>query len=102
MTPLRLALSVLAGVIVVIVVVVFAYNFDPFGRLKNAKTTAANATAQVGADTATIKGVDHYTEHVTIVREKADRAVEAVQAAPGADDPVPGEVLAAWRKGLSE
>lgn len=99
MTPRTIA-AVLGAIALLIIITILAYNFDPFGRRKNAETKAANATAQVTSDQATIKAVDHYSHETVIVRERADRAVQSVQAAPGAGDPVPPEVLTAWRKGL--
>ena len=58
------------------------------------------AKVQDHVDQAATAAVDHYTEHVTILHDKAQKAADAVQAAPGADAPIPPDVRAAWLDGL--
>ena len=44
MTPLRLALGGAAALVLILVIGIVLYNFDPFGRRKNAEQRAENAT----------------------------------------------------------
>lgn len=62
------------------------------------KVEAAQAQAQTSETTT--KALDHYTERTVVIREKANAAVRIVQAAPGADAPIPDAVRAAWIDGL--
>lgn len=80
----QLIASAVAALAVLIAVGVMAWNFDPFGRRKNAETKAANAEAQSTTDKGTVQAVDHYTHETVVIRERADRAVQSVQQAPGA------------------
>lgn len=91
-----------AGVVLVLIVVgILAWNFDPFGRRKNAETKAANATAQSTADLGTVQAVDHYTHETIVLREKADHAERIIRQAPGANDPIPPELRTALCDQLS-
>lgn len=90
----------IAVVAALLALVWLGWHFDPFGRRKAAETRAANAEAQSQADKGTVQALDRYTHETVVIREKSARAVEEVRAAPGADDHIPPEVLAAWRKGL--
>lgn len=71
-------------------------------ELKDAKEAEAAATRQAHMAEATTQAADvaHRTE--VIIRDRTERRVDAVQAAPGADDPVPSPVLDAWRSALGE
>jgi len=88
MTPLRLALGGAAALVLILVIGIVLYNFDPFGRRKNAEQRAENATAQVATSEVVAKATDtHHTETI-VIRERADRAIQTVDRAPGADDPI--------------
>lgn len=100
MTPARIAIWVGGAVVALIMLAVLAWSFDPFDRRKNAEQKAANATAQATTSEVVAKAADtHHTETI-VIRERADRAIQTVERAPGASDPVPAPVLAAWRIGL--
>jgi hypothetical protein len=88
MTPLRLALGGAAALLIILVIGIVLYNFDPFGRRKNAEQRAENATAQAATSEVVAKATDtHHTETI-VIRERADRAIQTVDRAPGADDPI--------------
>lgn len=88
MTPLRLALGGAAALVLILVIGIVLYNFDPFGRRKNAEQRAENATAQAATSEVVAKAADtHHTETI-VIRERADRAIQTVDRAPGADDPI--------------
>lgn len=88
MTPLRLALGGAAALVLILVIGIVLYNFDPFGRRKNAEQKAENATAQAATSEVVAKAADtHHTETI-VIRERADRAIQTVDRAPGADDPI--------------
>lgn len=88
MTPLRLALGGAAALVLILVIGIVLYNFDPFGRRKNAEQKAENATAQAATSEVVAKATDtHHTETI-VIRERADRAIQTVERAPGADDPI--------------
>ena len=97
---MRVWLYVIGGAAVLIVVAILAWNFDPFGRRKHAEQKAAAATEQAASQTEAVKQLDHYTNTVTVIREKQDAAVQSVQNAPGASDSVPDGVLAGWRSAI--
>lgn len=78
----------------------YAYARIEHGRAERAQAAAQIATRQAQLDQATTKAVDHYTQTVTVIREKADAGVQSVQKAPGAEQAIPEDVLAAWRAGL--
>lgn len=88
MTPLRLALGGAAALVLILVIGIVLWNFDPFGRRKNAEQKAENATAQAATSEVVAKATDtHHTETI-VIRERADRAIQTVDRAPGADDPI--------------
>jgi len=88
MIPLRLALGGAAALVLILVIGIVLYNFDPFGRRKNAEQRAENATAQAVTSEVVAKATDtHHTETI-VIRERADRAIQTVDRAPGADDPI--------------
>jgi hypothetical protein len=88
MIPLRLALGGAAALVLILVIGIVLYNFDPFGRRKNAEQRAENATAQAATSEVVAKAADtHHTETI-VIRERADRAIQTVDRAPGADDPI--------------
>jgi hypothetical protein len=64
----------------------------------HAKAETHAAVQQSATDQAAVKAVDHYTEHTTIIHERADHAVQSVQSAPGAEtllDPARRAILCA-------
>lgn len=90
------------GAAALVLIGVLLWNFDPFGRRKHAETVAHAAVVQSTVDQSAVKAVDHYTDHVTILHDRAERAADAVQAAAGADTPLPPAVRDAWLGGLRD
>lgn len=85
---------------VILAVVIWIANWDPFGSKKRLETRAATAEVQTKVEQATTQAVDRYTTEVRIIRERSDAAVQRVQEAPGADAPLPGAVRDAWLAGV--
>lgn len=100
MTPLRASLYVLGAVLGVAFIALLMWNWDPFGRLKRAKAVATVSQAAQKQAEVTTKALDTHTTQTIVIRERADRAVQIVKQAAGADTPVPPDVLDAWRRGL--
>lgn len=71
-------------------------------RAAKAEAKAAAATRQAEVSDATTKAVDQVLRTEVIIRDRTEKAADAVQSAPGADAPVPVDVLAAWRAGINE
>lgn len=87
-TPIRLIVGAIGAFLVIAIVGFVLWNFDPFGRRKNAEQKAENATAQAATSEVVAKATDtHHTETI-VIRERADRAIQTVERAPGADDPI--------------
>lgn len=64
------------------------------------KAKTAVATEQAAGATEATRQLDHYTNTVTVIRDKADAAVQSVQSAPGASESVPDGVLSGWRSAI--
>lgn len=78
----------------------FLYSFDPFGRREKAEARATAATAQSDLNAGATQTVEHVLRTETFVRTQAEEASHAIAIAPGADAPVPDDVLSAWRAGV--
>lgn len=96
----KLTLYFIGAAVLLIALGVLTWNFDPFSRRKHAEQKAAVATEQAASQTEAVKQLDHYTNTVTVIREKQDAAVQSVQSAPGASESVPDGVLAGWRSAI--
>ena len=48
------------------------------------------------------RAADTFHTETIVIRERADRAVETVQKAPGAGDAIDPAVLSAWADGLRD
>lgn len=59
------------------------------------------ATAQAGLATETGKIVERTFTKETVVHDQAAAVVQTIQAAPGASDAVPPDVLNGWRSGIA-
>ena len=70
------------------------------GQASRGKETTHVEHQQAGNNAESAKTIDHYSQTTTIIREKADAAAATVQAASGADIPIPYDVLSSWRAGL--
>lgn len=86
----------------VVIVLVWVANWDPFGSKARLRARAANAEAQVVVSDATTKAVDQVATTTAKVEEHTHVVIRTIQAAPGADAPVPPGVLSAWRDGLRD
>lgn len=67
---------------------------------KHLKAEAAVATQQATNNAEAVKQVDHFTHTETIIRERTDDAVRAVETSPSASAPLPDDVRAAWLAGI--
>lgn len=70
------------------------------GAAQRAERKAQTAEQQATNNAEAVKAVDHYEHTTTIIREKQDAGVQAIQAAPGADTAVPDGVLTNWRSSI--
>ena len=99
MSALALRLS-LAGAFVAALVGVWLY----MGRLKReavqARSEAVAAQARAASNAEGTRQVEKVFRSETIIREKANGAVHEIQSAPGAETPVPPDVLDAWSRGI--
>lgn len=59
------------------------------------------AQQQADANASATNALDGLNTRTIVIRERADRAVQAVEQAPGAETPIPPSVLEAWRNGIS-
>lgn len=80
----------------------FLYIRHLQGEVREARAAREAAEAQAKVDQATTKALDRYHTQTVILREKADAGVQSVRQAPGADQPVPPDVLSAWKRSLGE
>lgn len=81
---LRYGLYALGAAICVAVLVFILWNFDPFGRRKNAESRAATATQSSTQATAATQSIDRYHTETIVIRDKVDQGVQNVQALPDA------------------
>lgn len=93
----RYALIAVATLILVLVV---AWNFDPFGRRKHAEQKAAVATQQTHVEAAKTEAVERVIRSEVIIRQQAEEAQNAVVQAQGADQPLSPAVADAVRAGV--
>lgn len=66
------------------------------GAATKAERKAQEAQAQATNNAEAVKQVDHYNQTTTIIREKADAGVQAIQAQPDASQPLPDGVRDSW------
>lgn len=58
------------------------------------------AVAETAATRRALDAANAYTQQTIVIREKGDDATVRIREAPGADAPVPPDVLSAWRAGI--
>ena len=58
------------------------------------------AQQQADANASAVGALDGLNTKTIVIRERADRAVQAVEQAPGAETPIPAAVRDAWLLGL--
>jgi hypothetical protein len=97
---LRLAGIAAASVLLLIVLAVSAWNFDPFKRRANAETKAQTATQQAAVSEASTQALDRVIRSEVVIRSEAAGAVQNVQAAQGATDALDPAVALAIRAGV--
>lgn len=94
---LEIALAVL-----VVVVLVWVANWDPLGSKARLKARVASAEGQAVVSGATAQAVDAVAIKTQAVETRTHVIVRTIEAAPGADAPVPADVLRVWRDGLRD
>ena len=102
MTRNRLVLYATTACVALLVLAVLAWNLDPFNRRQRAEIKAANAVEQSRVTETVARAADTFHTETIVIRERADRAVETVQKAPGAGDAIDPAVLSAWADGLRD
>lgn len=95
------ALEIAAAVLIVILLVWVA-NWDPFGSRARLKAKVAASEAQAQVSTATAKAADQVAVKTIQITEKTHETVRTIQAAPGASAPIPDAVRRAWLAGLPD
>lgn len=100
--PVLSALEWALVALALVVVVVLAVNFDPFGRLHRAEERAATATVQANTNQAAASIAGKAAVETRIIHETTERVVHDVQQAPSASAPLPDDLRAALCAGLSE
>lgn len=97
--PQRLAAWIAGGVVVGLLLVLL-WNFDPFGRRKRAELRADTAQVAETLATKTAQITERTFTKETIIREQGEAIVQTVEAAPGAETLIPDAVLSAWSDGI--
>lgn len=92
---------VLSGALALLVVGLWAYASHWHHVVKAQKQQAQQAVRQAKVQAVATQAVDQVATTQTRVEERTRVVVQKIQAAPGADTPVPADVLAEWRSGLS-
>lgn len=105
MTPKTIAAAIVCALLLVGVVSVIGFISDPFGwrrhQVQVAHARAVHAEQQAQLATETTRVIEHTVTHQVIVTRQAEEAVHDVQAAPGADAPIPVAVHEAWLNGIN-
>lgn len=99
MTPARLAWSAI-GIALCLVLIWLANPFDVRGVRKAAKAQAVTATQQAAVATKTTEVLDRVVRSEVIIRNQAQGAAQHVEAAIGAETPLPPAVGLAVRAGV--
>jgi biopolymer transport protein ExbB/TolQ len=97
---LRLAAIAAASVILIVVLAVAAWSFDPFKRRERAEQKATVATQQTKVETAKTEAVEKVIRSEIVIRQTAQEAQYVVQQAQGADEPLSPSVAASVRAGV--
>ena len=100
--PTRLILYAAVASLAALAIAWALWSFDPFNRRQRAETKAANAVAQSKVTETVARAADTFHTETIVIRERADRAVQTVQKAPGAGDAIDPAVLSAWADGLRD
>lgn len=91
-----------AATFLALIAALWLYAGHQRDRAEKAEVRADAATRQAKVSDATSKAVDQVLRTEVVIRDRTEKAADAVQAAPGADDPVPPAVLHEWRNALDE
>lgn len=84
----RIWIYVVGFIVLIVILLIIAWNFDPFGRRKHAEVKAAAATTQAAVATGTVTTLDHYAHDVTIIHDKSQKEADIVRNLPGAAAPL--------------
>lgn len=93
---------VLFGALAVGIVLGWAYVSHLQHIARARKAQLETATQQVRIEKATTRAVDQVATTIAKTEEKTHATVRRIEAAQGADAPVPDDVLAQWRIGLRD
>jgi len=96
----KLSAYIVGGVILAAALLFASLTFDPWGLRKRAETRAVTATQQAAVATKTTEVLDRVVRSEVIIRNQAQGAVEHVEQAQGADQPLPAAVGLAVRAGV--
>lgn len=96
----KFATYIVGGVILAAALLFASLTFDPWGLRKRAETKAVTATQQAAVATKTTEVLDRVVRSEVIIRNQASGAAQHVEAAIGAETPLPPAVGAAVRAGV--
>jgi len=96
----KLAAYIVGGVILAVALLFASMTFDPWGMRKRAETRAVTATQQAAVETTKAEVLDRVVRSEVIIRNQAQGAAQHVEAAIGAETPLPPAVGAAVRAGV--
>lgn len=88
-----------AGALLVIGVWAYMGHLRHIAQARQQALEAASRNAEIQA--VTTKAVDQVAQTTARVEERTHVIVQRIQAAPGADTPLPADVRSAWLAGLS-
>lgn len=63
---------------------------------------AEQAIAEAKANAKALEALETYTSRTVVIREKGNAAAGKIKDAPDAAQPVPDDVLGAWRDGIDQ
>lgn len=100
MTPLRVSLAILGLALVLALVWLSLWSFDPFGRRAAAKQEAFVATQQTQVANASAGVVERVIRSEIILQQQAMEAQNVVRQAEGADAPLSPALASTVRDGI--
>lgn len=97
--PPRMFLLAMAGAALLAALGGYTWKVQHDQRERD-KAAVEASQAQARVSDVTAKAVDTFHTETIVIRERADRAVQAVERAPGAETPIDPDLLRVWRDGL--
>ena len=99
MIPLSWRLGALGALLAAFIgLAVYAGHLKREDVQARSEAVAARAQSEINAEGT--RQVEKVFRSETIIREKANGAIHEIQSAPGAETPVPPDVLDAWSRGI--